>query len=189
MTTFPAGTFEAIATYADQISTFTVTAERRGEPEGDTRSPWIPRWVTIRIDDTVWSGARAADPTTGVGAEVGETLDVLTWPRDRDDDCVGVEPDGNPTLLPGRRYVGAVYHSADGWELFPGSSGVVDLDGRLAVRSQFLDGLTGPADYGARVGAVPVPSDYADLMLLDPMDRFEALMTRSQSEPVLPSAP
>jgi len=172
---FPTGSFDHVATYADQVSVFTVTDERRGEPSGAGDAPWIPRWVTVRVDDTVWSGARATDPTSGVGLAIGDRVEVLTWPSEENDDCIGISPGGNPTLRPGRRYVGAiVFHQAE-YGLYPGASAVLD-DASLALRAELLDGLVAPSDYGDRMTFAEPDPVAADVMLLDPSERMQTVV-------------
>lgn len=187
LTALSAGTFEAVATFADQVSSFTVVGERFGPPEGDRVEPWEPRRVTVRIDDTAWAGVRTSDPASAAHVRTGDEVEMATWQHDRVDDCI--DPTGNPTLLVGRCYVGAMSWSSGEWSLFPGATGVLDDDQRSALRGRLLDGLAGPDAYGARLAAVAMPPAHRDLMLLDPADRFEALLTKSASEPGSPTVP
>ncbi len=188
LTELPAGTFDDVAAYADQLSTFTVVGERGSAREGgDPRVPLVSRWVTLRVGETGWRGGRASDPASEYRLDTGDEVETLTWPLDDADRCVGSTPDGNPTLQVGRRYVGALYHARDEWVLFPGAAGVLDDDGALAVRAEMLDGLIGPPEYAARLAAADVPPELTDLMLLGPTDRHRALI--GESEPAGPTTP
>ena len=142
----PAGELVHVREFADQIVSFRVVDERRGEPEGGPDAPYVPRWVTVRVDEIAWQSPEA--PVSDL-VPLGGEIEFLDWPKDPGD-CIGITPTGNPTLVVGQTYAGALVVTGEPG-LFPGSTGVVADDGSFGLRAEMLDGFVDAAAYGDAV--------------------------------------
>lgn len=97
----PSATKQDWVTYSDHLVLATMTGERRlaaGAEEQQAGEGFIPRVVTLRIDDLLWSrqGARPAPETVD--------LDLDGW-RFKGETLTPVRMEGEPMLNAGGRYV------------------------------------------------------------------------------------
>jgi len=142
---WPTGDSTDIVLFADRVSAFEVTAEREGPAEGG-EEPYIPRFVTVRVLDTVWTTpARSSAQTETM--QVGGEVELLTWGSvTRGDGTAPLAAEGMPRLEVGGTYVGAFVVSYGELDLYPGSLARLD-DGRVEVAdSALLAGLVGGND-------------------------------------------
>ena len=111
---FPADGAVDFVTDADQLSVFSVVAERRQE-RGGVEADDLPRLVTIRIERNLWLGPRA---DSGAVLAEGDEVEFVAWGpvRATDDDTIRF---GEPLLAVGERYVGGLLMSTGSFGIYP----------------------------------------------------------------------
>lgn len=116
---FPADGAVDFVTYADQLSVFSVVAERR-QQRGGVETDDLPRLVTIRVERNLWLGPRA---DSGAALAEGDEVELATWGPigTTDDDTIRF---GEPLLAVGERYVGGLLMSTGSFGIYPGSVAV-----------------------------------------------------------------
>ena len=139
---------------------------------------------SIRSGGSALVALSLVDLGSGVALTAGDDVEVLTWLSSAGEECIGIMPDGNPTLRPDRRYLGAIFFDHAEYSLYPGTAAELDDADALALRAELLDGLDRPADDGARMAAATPDPLVAEQMSLDPSARLEALSAvRAELDP------
>lgn len=135
---FPSAELRDWASFANQLSVFTVVdeAELPPPPPPSTSGGLTLRKVTLRIDRTLWQRAGTAT--------VDGTLAVKTWGFvEEDGKRYPQAPMDGPRLEVGHRYLAPIVRSCDEW--FPLSdSATVTLDGDV-ITSEVSIGKPSPA--------------------------------------------
>lgn len=158
---FPYESLADWVTFAEQVSVFRVDHERAGPtpPFHLGRQPDTPRYVTITVEDTLWS-CRPPRPR----AEVH----TYGW-ADVDGELFPTAPDHGPRLEVGRRYLAPLVHfdgefgPMSGGAVLPLDGDQVDIGPRSSQLADSLDGVTVAeiAERLARANPRPPTEDYA----------------------------
>ncbi|HKH17070.1 MAG TPA: hypothetical protein VKA57_06055 [Solirubrobacteraceae bacterium] len=183
---FPSESLTDWASYADQVSIVTVVGERALPAEViEAGDRYVPRAVTLRVEDTIWrrEGApRAGDAvrvnTFGWSLQDGERRPVTAW--------------GGPRLELGSRYVAPLVRAPrDGAEWTPLALGatlplegdVMATSGIVGAPSPLAKSMSGKApttlaDALARTAPDPIAAKHFDL---PPDERWRAVLRERES--------
>lgn len=123
---YPLGSLDDVVTYATQYSVFTISDDREGAPEGEGPEPYIPRFVTVEILETLWS-----DPENLGVVEPGTSFEMLAWGSIGGADRSELVPDGRTRLEVGETYVGGLVFDRNEWGTYPGTIAASDLAGLI----------------------------------------------------------
>lgn len=196
---WPTGDPTNIVLFADRVSTFEVTAERDGPAEGG-EEPYIPRFVTVRVLDTVWTSPARRSPLTEQ-MQVGSEVELSTWGSvTRGDGTAPLAAEGMPRLEVGGTYIGAFVVSYGELDFYPGSLARVDGERVDVANSALLaklvvgtDGAVGPTideirssldDHLESPTVAAVIEHYPAWMELSSQDRL--VLTWDESEDLTP---
>jgi hypothetical protein len=183
---FPSESLTDWVSYGDQVSIVSVVGERALPAEAiEAGESYIPRAVTLRVEDTIWR--REDAPRTGDAVQVitfgwslqdGERRPVTAW--------------GGPRLELGSRYVAPLVRAPrDGAEWTPLSLGatlplegdVITTSGIFGLPSPVAKSMSGKtaaalADALARTAPDPSAAKHFDL---PPDERWRAVLRERQS--------